>query len=137
VSVEVGRFDRTTQRVDKCHVGLGAGGPTLEPLALRYVWPSELDLMARLAGLRRRERWGGWSGRAVHRSEPAARLGVRPLTRLRGTRPEVPRDRRVGHDPVGAVAGHRGDLDDPAEGRVRDEDAGDVVRSSSRIATWF
>jgi SAM-dependent methyltransferase len=27
----------------------------------RYVWPSELDLMAELAGLRLRERWGGWS----------------------------------------------------------------------------
>ena len=26
----------------------------------RYVWPSELDLMARLAGLRRRERSSGW-----------------------------------------------------------------------------
>ena len=26
----------------------------------RYVWPSELDLMARLAGLRRRDRWSGW-----------------------------------------------------------------------------
>jgi hypothetical protein len=26
----------------------------------RYVWPSELDLMARLAGLRLRDRWGGW-----------------------------------------------------------------------------
>jgi SAM-dependent methyltransferase len=26
----------------------------------RYVWPSELDLMARLAGVRLRERWGGW-----------------------------------------------------------------------------
>ncbi|HUZ70138.1 MAG TPA: hypothetical protein VMU73_04990, partial [Gaiellaceae bacterium] len=27
----------------------------------RYVWPSELDLMAELAGMRLRERWGGWS----------------------------------------------------------------------------
>jgi SAM-dependent methyltransferase len=27
----------------------------------RYVWPSELDLMARLAGLTLRERWSGWS----------------------------------------------------------------------------
>jgi len=27
----------------------------------RYVWPSELDLMARLAGLRLRHRWGGWT----------------------------------------------------------------------------
>jgi SAM-dependent methyltransferase len=26
----------------------------------RYVWPSELDLMARIAGLRLRARWGGW-----------------------------------------------------------------------------
>ena len=26
----------------------------------RYVWPSELDLMARLAGLTPRERWSGW-----------------------------------------------------------------------------
>jgi hypothetical protein len=26
----------------------------------RYVWPSELDLMARLAGLRLRDRWAGW-----------------------------------------------------------------------------
>ena len=26
----------------------------------RYVWPSELDLMARLAGFRLRDRWAGW-----------------------------------------------------------------------------
>jgi hypothetical protein len=26
----------------------------------RYVWPAELDLMARIAGLHRRERWAGW-----------------------------------------------------------------------------
>jgi SAM-dependent methyltransferase len=29
----------------------------------RYVWPAELDLMARLAGLRLRERWSGWDRR--------------------------------------------------------------------------
>jgi SAM-dependent methyltransferase len=28
----------------------------------RYVWPSELDLMARLAGMTLRERWSGWNG---------------------------------------------------------------------------
>jgi SAM-dependent methyltransferase len=27
----------------------------------RYVWPSELDLMARIAGMRLRERWSGWN----------------------------------------------------------------------------
>jgi hypothetical protein len=36
------------------------GGIRLHPGAIRYAWPSELDLMARLAGLRLRERWGGW-----------------------------------------------------------------------------
>jgi hypothetical protein len=29
-------------------------------MPFRYVWPSELDLMARIAGLRLRERWGDW-----------------------------------------------------------------------------
>ncbi|PWJ24500.1 methyltransferase family protein [Branchiibius hedensis] len=28
----------------------------------RYVWPSELDLMAQLAGMQLESRWGGWSG---------------------------------------------------------------------------
>ena len=28
----------------------------------RYIWPSELDLMAQLAGMSLRGRWGGWSG---------------------------------------------------------------------------
>jgi SAM-dependent methyltransferase len=37
-------------------------GDTFEASAApyRYVWPSELDLMARLAGMTLRERWGGW-----------------------------------------------------------------------------
>ena len=35
---------------------------TFESLSVpfRYVWPSELDLMARIAGMRLRERWSGW-----------------------------------------------------------------------------
>jgi SAM-dependent methyltransferase len=37
-------------------------GPAVETFLSphRYVWPSELDLMARLAGMRLCERWGGW-----------------------------------------------------------------------------
>jgi hypothetical protein len=31
-------------------------------ISLRYAFPSELDLMARLAGLELVDRWGGWSG---------------------------------------------------------------------------
>ena len=37
---------------------------TFERLSIpfRYVWPAELDLMARLAGMTLRERWSGWKG---------------------------------------------------------------------------
>jgi SAM-dependent methyltransferase len=33
----------------------------LVSMPFRYVWPSELDLMARLAGMTLRERWSGWN----------------------------------------------------------------------------
>ena len=29
-------------------------------IPFRYAWPAEYDLMARLAGMRLRERWAGW-----------------------------------------------------------------------------
>jgi hypothetical protein len=29
-------------------------------MPFRYTWPEELDLMAELAGMRLRDRWGGW-----------------------------------------------------------------------------
>ncbi|MEM9667396.1 MAG: class I SAM-dependent methyltransferase [Pseudomonadota bacterium] len=35
-------------------------GVKLAPLPMRYAWPSEIDLMAKLAGLELVERWGGW-----------------------------------------------------------------------------
>jgi hypothetical protein len=34
------------------------------PVEGRYAWPSELDLMARLAGMRLTERWAGWKREA-------------------------------------------------------------------------
>jgi SAM-dependent methyltransferase len=39
---------------------VGDGRLERSSVPFRYVWPSELDLMARLAGMRPRERWGGW-----------------------------------------------------------------------------
>ncbi|RZQ62983.1 class I SAM-dependent methyltransferase [Amycolatopsis suaedae] len=39
---------------------IDGGTPRVAAGFMRYVWPAELDLMARLAGLRVRERWGGW-----------------------------------------------------------------------------
>jgi hypothetical protein len=52
--------DRATQTVEAQHVVIGEEGTRLRPVRIRYAWPSELDLMARLAGLELRDRWGGW-----------------------------------------------------------------------------
>jgi len=41
----------------------------------RYVWPSELDLMARLAGMTLRERWGGWQ-REPYTSDSTTHVSV-------------------------------------------------------------
>ena len=54
------RHDPVQQRVASQHVVVGPQGMQLFPVEVRYVWPSELDLMAQLAALRLRERWGDW-----------------------------------------------------------------------------
>ena len=62
VMLDVGRYDLVTQILDLNHVRISAGGLTLVPISLRLAHPPEFDLMARIAGLRLRERWGGWNG---------------------------------------------------------------------------
>lgn len=42
---------------------------------VRYVWPSELDLMARLAGMILRERWSDWQ-RAPFTSDSRSHISV-------------------------------------------------------------
>jgi SAM-dependent methyltransferase len=60
VVLEASRHDPVEQRVASNHLVVSEAGVKMYPVRLRYAWPSELDLMARLAGLRLRERWGGW-----------------------------------------------------------------------------
>jgi SAM-dependent methyltransferase len=64
----IDEFDVVTQTFTSHHVRMR--GQRLERLSVpfRYVWPAELDLMARLAGLRLKERWCGWQ------REPFTRL---------------------------------------------------------------
>jgi SAM-dependent methyltransferase len=70
VTLDVGRYDPVTQVLDESHVVLSPAGIEVFPIVTRYVWPSELDLMARLAGLRLVERWGGWSGEPFTAASP-------------------------------------------------------------------
>ncbi|OHV31558.1 MULTISPECIES: class I SAM-dependent DNA methyltransferase [Pseudofrankia] len=55
-------FDVATQRMSSNYVEIVDGRGTVRSIPFRYVWPAELDLMARLAGLRLRDRWSTWSG---------------------------------------------------------------------------
>lgn len=61
VGLDVARYDPITQVLEEIHVTLSRKGTQIDPIITRYAWPSELDLMARIAGLRLKERWASWS----------------------------------------------------------------------------
>jgi hypothetical protein len=61
VTLDVGRHDPVLQLLDESHITFSRGGVEIRPIVTRYAWPSELDLMARIAGLRLKERWAGWN----------------------------------------------------------------------------
>lgn len=58
----VALHDPVTQIVQSQHVLVREDGIRLYPVTIRYAWPAELDLMAKLAGMRLRGRWAGWNG---------------------------------------------------------------------------
>lgn len=62
VVLDVNRYDPSTQILSENHVRISADGIRMGPIAQRLVAPGELDLMARIAGLRLLDRWGGWQG---------------------------------------------------------------------------
>jgi SAM-dependent methyltransferase len=53
-------FDVVSQGLISHHYSVSGGDLEVNSVPFRYVWPSELDLMARLAGMTLRERWSGW-----------------------------------------------------------------------------
>ncbi|MFD5403641.1 class I SAM-dependent DNA methyltransferase [Streptomyces griseorubiginosus] len=55
-------YDTATQAMASHHVHVVDGRGSFRSIPFRYVWPAELDLMARLAGMRLRDRWADWSG---------------------------------------------------------------------------
>ena len=53
-------YDIARQGLISHHYSLAEGQVEARSIPFRFVWPSELDLMARLAGMTLRERWSGW-----------------------------------------------------------------------------
>src|SRR4029077_2866740 len=60
VSLDVSIYDSAAQVKDTQHVVIREDGVRLYPVRIRFAFVPELDLMARIAGLRLRERWGDW-----------------------------------------------------------------------------
>jgi hypothetical protein len=54
-------YDVATQTMSSNYLEITDGRGEYRSIPFRYVWPAELDLMAQLAGMRLRERWGGWT----------------------------------------------------------------------------
>ncbi len=74
------QYDLATQTATSHHCWTIDGRLTTFTSPHRYVWPSELDLMARLAGLNLRERWAGWH-RTPFRSDSRDHISVWEKTR--------------------------------------------------------
>jgi hypothetical protein len=62
------QLDPAAQRYTSHYVIIGDGSTRHLKVSFRYAAPGELDLMAHLAGLRLKERLGGWSGARFTRS---------------------------------------------------------------------
>lgn len=63
VWLEAALHDPVRQLLEFQRIRITQDGVRMVPLPMRYAWPSEMDLMARLAGLSLRDRWGGWDRR--------------------------------------------------------------------------
>ena len=63
-------YDPATQAMSSNYVTVDGGRGEYRSIPFRYVWPSELDLMARLAGMRPRDRWEDWDRRPFSGESP-------------------------------------------------------------------
>jgi SAM-dependent methyltransferase len=73
--VGVDEYDVLNQGLISHHLTLVDGVWRRRSIPFRYAWPAELDLMARIAGLRLRERWSGWK-REPFTAESAKHVSV-------------------------------------------------------------
>jgi SAM-dependent methyltransferase len=75
VVLDVARYDPVTQLLEENHVRLTASGITLNPIVCRLITPGEMDLMARIAGMRLVHRYATWE-RTVFDAQSSAHVSV-------------------------------------------------------------
>lgn len=66
--IDLSEIAMDKQLITSQHMLLTPQGIQLFPVKIRYIWPSEMDLMAQVAGLRLRQRWGDWKQSAFDSS---------------------------------------------------------------------
>jgi hypothetical protein len=59
----IDEYDTSSQRLVSHHLRRDDAGLRHRAIPFRYVWPAELDLMARLADMKLASRWADWHGR--------------------------------------------------------------------------
>jgi SAM-dependent methyltransferase len=64
-------YDVVTQRLSGQHYYLEDDRIRASPIEMRYAWPCELDLMARLAGMGLEHRWASWDRQPFTALSPA------------------------------------------------------------------
>lgn len=75
VVLDVARYDPVTQLLAENHVRITSSGISMNPIVCRLITPGEMDLMARIAGLRLAERYANWQ-RAPFGSTSTAHVSV-------------------------------------------------------------
>lgn len=72
-------YDCATQAMSSNYVDENGGRARLRSIPFRYVWPSELDLMARIAGMTLANRWEDWDHRPfTHESTRHVSVWAKP-----------------------------------------------------------
>ena len=69
-------YDVANQAMTSHHFEIVDGKVERLSVPFRYAWPAEYDLMAELAGMRLRERWGGWKREPFTSESRTARVGL-------------------------------------------------------------
>lgn len=82
VVLDVARYDPVTQLLEENHIRLTADGITLAPIVCRLITPGEMDLMARIAGMRLVNRFANWQ-RSVFDAQSSAHVSVYALDATR------------------------------------------------------
>ena len=82
VVFDVAQYDPVTQLLEENHVRLTPNGITMNPIVARLITPGEMDLMARIAGLRLIDRFANWQ-RTTFDSDSVAHISVYGLDKER------------------------------------------------------